>query len=196
MSNEQKPFNPLKAVWNVISTISGAVGLVSFADSFYAWNEVFDKMLSVYRNIAHLPFDWVPFMIANWVKDYVFFMFLMAGPIVKLALKDHEDRPKSILGFLKDRNGPFTLILIAIWPVFIAISTFNIINLIRKSKKDNELNYYFSRFKGRIAESKLLEIQEATEESRLGQLKYFFQLILAVVLVFIVFLLTSVIMNR
>ncbi|MCE7995405.1 MAG: hypothetical protein HEP71_25735 [Roseivirga sp.] len=83
MPEPKKPFNPLKAVWNVISTVSGAVGLVSFSDDWHAWNGVFDQMISVYRSYIHWPIWLEELNIPQWGLDYLVIGGLYASAYLK-----------------------------------------------------------------------------------------------------------------
>ncbi|MCE7995406.1 MAG: hypothetical protein HEP71_25740 [Roseivirga sp.] len=87
MPEQEKTFNPLKALWNVVSTISGAIGLISLADSWHEWQEQINVLIEHYRNIVYWPFDFVELKLPNWLKDYIFIGSLFVGSLAKAAGK-------------------------------------------------------------------------------------------------------------
>lgn len=77
--------NILKKTWNLISSIGGAVGLVSFIDDWYAWSDFFIVLIDRYRSIVHWPFQLLWFELPNWIKDYIFLGLLVIGSEIKAS---------------------------------------------------------------------------------------------------------------
>ena len=74
-------------IWQVISTIGGVLGLVSFAEDFYSWQPYIVNIIDQYRAIVHWPFKFLPFEIPSWIKDYLFFGSLVFGSKMKSNIR-------------------------------------------------------------------------------------------------------------
>ena len=87
MAQKEKT-NPLLAIWRVISTISGIIGMVALADDVVAWKSFLPKIVASYKSIVHPIFEfllgWIPVVnIPNWIHDYLFIGVLVAGSDIR-----------------------------------------------------------------------------------------------------------------
>ena len=115
MTETKKPFNPLKTLWNIISTVSGAIGLISISDNWAEWQEKIQQIVEAYRDIVHWPFKWLWFEVADWVKDYLFLGLLVVSAFIKVSL-DYEGNRRSALSSFRVL---YFLLVFIFWPFII-----------------------------------------------------------------------------
>lgn len=70
--NHSKQSNPLSITWNVISVISGILGLVSLAENFIVWKGIFEQLIYAYRTVVHFPFHFFHIHWNEYLIDYLF----------------------------------------------------------------------------------------------------------------------------
>lgn len=114
--------NPLTYIWNIVSTISGVIGLVSFTEDLIAWKKFIPEVILTYQKVVYSPFR---FLELNWneqVIDYFFIGTLCAVAFIKAiafgeskSILNKNQYPKAVRTFY------FSLYLI-FWPLGILIS--------------------------------------------------------------------------
>ncbi len=82
LSNTLKS-NPLGFIWNIISNISGVVGLVSLTDDFIAWKKFIPNLIEAYQKIIYYPFRVFEIDISDALIDYLFLGSLVATAFIK-----------------------------------------------------------------------------------------------------------------
>ena len=110
--------NPLKFIWNLITSFGGAVGLVSFVQDFLSWKDFAPILVQQYRLIFHWPFDLLPIEIHNSIKDYVFFGLLFIGTMFRAQIIKRAD------------NKWLMLMRFLFWPVLLAFYLISFLKMI------------------------------------------------------------------
>jgi hypothetical protein len=84
MNNKRdKNASPFLKFWNIISTISGVFGLVSFTDDLFVRKSVIPAIISGYRTIVHTPFEILNIHLNNMIIDYLFIGSLCGIAFIK-----------------------------------------------------------------------------------------------------------------
>ena len=206
MIEERKSVNPLKTVWNIISSIGGAIGLVSFVDDLYSWGTFIDQLLIAYRSIVYWPFDWLCFEVDDWIKDYLFFGFLSTSSAIKSTTNWHLMR--YLISDLKRYALLVGLLIIFLWPLFLLLLIVSYKGEILK--KLPRMTHYLSTWNEKEME-RIYEMTKNDEEFHQEYQEYekhqftvtasilsrkFFQWLGAVFLIFMGFLIFNIIVNR
>ena len=109
--------NPLQQTWMVMSTIFGAIGLVSVTEDIHKWAPFFVEMIDYYKTIWYWPFDWFPFFVPEWMKDYLFFAGILFSSLVRQMIYDARFRD----GFDSAVDGAGIIFIASIvWPITIS----------------------------------------------------------------------------
>ncbi|MFY0599291.1 MAG: hypothetical protein JXR03_06435 [Cyclobacteriaceae bacterium] len=181
IEEKQKRINPLTTTWNIISSIGGAVGLVSFAEDWHDWSQFFVTLVEHYRTIVYWPFKVFPFEISSWVKDYLFLSILISSATYKSGKTSHSEKKYSIIKQEKDPEkiraieDTYRILFLAVTFILWPLAIFAEIQII----------YFF--LKNRNNDSYRGVDKESVR---------FWQWIVTILLIFIVCLFISVIMNR
>ena len=130
--------NPLAKAWQIISNVSGIVGLINLTKDIIEWSNLFLEITEIYRIIVYWPFDFFRLDLPSWLKDYLFISLLLFSSFIRSAPKETmkikkrnddqiSERRKNIILFI-DYIKMYSLIvilfstIIVFWPfIFVVI---------------------------------------------------------------------------
>lgn len=114
--------NPLKTIWNIISSIVGVFGMISLFEDYITWKNSIPELIEIYQLIIYFPFRYFEIHINPKIIDYLFIGSLCASSFIKAI--DYGEKK----GLLNTRGNPiiarvfyFIIYLIA-WPLALVIA--------------------------------------------------------------------------
>jgi len=120
--SQVKEKNPLSIVWNVVSVIGTILGLVSFADDFITWKNIFLKLIESYRSIINFPFDLINLDLNKYLIDYLFIGSLCGGSYIKALTYGIKNEYLINVAYPKGVKIFYFLIYLFFWPLGILIT--------------------------------------------------------------------------
>lgn len=113
--------NPLRNVWNVISTVCGVVGLVSFSEDVIAWRSFFSEIMLVYRGIVSYPFIALNLELSPQLIDYAFIGSL-CGAAYSKAIRYGVEQGHLTRNLVKGVQVFYFVLYLLFWPFGILIT--------------------------------------------------------------------------
>ena len=141
LEEKKKAVNPIRVIWNLISTISGALSLINIASDWASWGSYIDEFLTYYNSFLNTIFGWLPFVINGIWRDYLFIGLLFVGVVAKVTWRELFAGVNNYLSRIRLCLFVFSIILVAWAPFFVNYSFATIFPKLYKSYAPKQLRY-------------------------------------------------------
>lgn len=135
--NNDKDNNPLKILWNLVSSIGGIVGLSSLAENWISdlmkWKGWIESVINSYQSIVYPVFEWLlawlPWGVPSWAIDYIVLGIIFVTSMSKGITPDNNESFKTKFSGIKFSDAPlmiiFYLSLTIFWPIMFFLTLRN-----------------------------------------------------------------------